>query len=86
MPPVGFPSLFQVMAGFIAKPDLKFLFMKEEVHEEIQIKLIEAGVTSVKQFASLVKDADEMRELAAEERALADAAAAALCREKDGGY
>ena len=46
--------------------------MKEEVHEEIQEKLIEAGVTSVKQFAPLVKDADEMRELAADNFGLGD--------------
>ena len=60
------------MAAFVAKPDLKFLFTKEEVHPEIQDKLIEAGVTSVKQFASLVKDADEMRELAAGSFCLGD--------------
>ena len=60
------------MAGFIAKPDLKFLFSKEEVHEDIQKNLNDAGVTSVKQFASLVKDADEMRELAAAQFGLGD--------------
>ena len=60
------------MAAFVAKPDLKFLFMKEEVHQEIQDKLIEAGVTSVKQFAALVKDADELRELAADSFGLGD--------------
>ena len=73
MPPlVGFSSLFQVMAGFIAKPDLKFLFSKEEVADDIQKNLIDAGVTSIKQFASLVKDADEMRELAADQFGLGD--------------
>ena len=73
LPPPLFVSLFvQVMAAFVAKPDLKFLFMKEEVHQEIQDKLIEAGVTSVKQFASLVKDAAEMRELAADSFGLGD--------------
>ena len=60
------------MAGYIAKPDLKFLFMKEEVHEDIQKQLIDSGVTSVKQFAALVKDADEMRELAADQFGLGD--------------
>ena len=58
--------------AFVAKPDLIFLFAKEEVHADIQTKLIEAGVTSVKQFASLVKDADEMRELASDSFGLGD--------------
>ena len=47
-----------------ASAELKFLMAREGVPEETQQKLYTAGVRTVKQFASLVKDADGMRDLA----------------------
>ena len=47
-----------------ASAELKFLLTKEKVDEKIQTIMFQAGVVSVKQLASLVKDAAEMRELA----------------------
>ena len=44
--------------------ELKFLLQRERVPDDIQRIMGEAGVHIVKQFAVLVKDADEMRELA----------------------
>ena len=55
-----------------ASAELKFLLNKEEVPDEYQKALITAGVKTVKQLASLVKDADEMRELAKENFGLGD--------------
>ena len=55
-----------------ASAELKFLLNKEEVPEPIQVVMFAAGVRTVKQLASLVKDADDMRELAKDSFGLAD--------------
>ena len=46
-----------------ASSDLKFLFDKEGVDRMVQAKLYDAGVFTVKQFAVLCKDMDELREM-----------------------
>ena len=55
-----------------ANTDLKFLLTKEEVSEAVQTTLYEAGVTTVKQFAALVKDEEELRALGATTFGLGD--------------
>ena len=57
---------FFVNLAMAAQPsaELKFLLNREEVPDNIQNTLFEAGVRTVKQFGALVKDTDELRELA----------------------
>ena len=50
-----------------ASSDIKFLLDKEDVDRLTQARLYEAGVLSVKQFAVLCKDVEEMRETAVKE-------------------
>ena len=47
-----------------ASSDIKFLLDKEDVDRLTQARLYEAGVLSVKQFAVLCNDVEEMRETA----------------------
>ena len=47
-----------------ASSDFLFLLGREEVPEELQVQLFEAGVTSVRTFGALVGAASELRELA----------------------
>ena len=61
--------LFQFFVNLFAmavqpSAELKFLLNREEVPETIQSTLFEAGVRTIKQFGALVKDTDELRELA----------------------
>ena len=55
-----------------ASAELKFLLKREEVPDAIQVVMFTAGVRTVKQLASLVKDANEMRELAQDSFGLGD--------------
>ena len=52
------------MAPTEASSELKFLFQKEGVADEITKLIFEAGVISVKQFAVLVDTVEELREMA----------------------
>ena len=47
-----------------ATAELKFLMAKEEVADDIVTKLVDAGITTVKQLGVLAKDADELRAIA----------------------
>ena len=53
-----------------ASSDIKFLLDTEDVDRLTQARLYEAGVLSVKQFAVLCKDVEEMREAAVKELGL----------------
>ena len=61
-----FPSLnfVDVMAPNVATTELKFLMEKEGVADDILTKLVDAGVTTVKQLSVLVGSVEEMREVA----------------------
>ena len=47
-----------------ASAELTYILEKEKVDGEVKTKLEEAGITTVRQFAALVQNADEMRALA----------------------
>ena len=53
-----------------ASSDIKFLLDKEDVDRLTQARLYEAGVLTVKHFAVLCKDVEEMRETAVKELGL----------------
>ena len=64
-----------VASGFVmaaAAPEFAFLMQKENVPAEAVDALVGAGVTTVRQFAVLAKDADEIRQLAADSLGLGD--------------
>ena len=46
-----------------ANPDLRFLFDKENVDVEFQYSLYDLGVLSVKSFAVLAKDVDDLKKV-----------------------
>ena len=51
------------MTANAASAELIFLLTREKVDEAIQKILVDAGVTSIRKFASLVNDEAEMREM-----------------------
>ena len=55
-----------------ASTELIYLLEKEKVDAEVKTKLEEAGITTVRQFAALVQNADEMRALAKASFGMAD--------------
>ena len=61
------PAAETLAAREAAGADLKFLMSRENVGQDFQDQLYVAGITSVKQFAALVKDAEELKKVIDEE-------------------
>ena len=56
-------ALSGTMASATATAELKFLFEKDRVDPAISNKLEEAGITTIRQFAVLTANAEELREM-----------------------
>ena len=44
-----------------AMPDLKFLFDREGVANDVQVRIYEAGILNMRQFAAFASDSEELR-------------------------
>ena len=61
MPPVVLTAQERSDALARAGADLRFLFGKEDIHEDIQAVFFHVGITSVARFASFAKDIDDLK-------------------------